>query len=284
MRINVPVKTSLKFLQHRGKITGKQRREVAETGFPNVQEAVLRTAKYAQNYWAEAAMGKHFDGAFRFKRRYAEAILADSALKYPFQNNRLRARIRPVQKYARMAEFPIASFDMKEHILAGPNAARFDKDGNKYKNIPFRHGEDLNPWVREYMQEQEETVSVYRFKRRIKDDEGNLKSIMKQFNTRWGYKLNHDDIDANLPISEREKQRVLGMYRVKHIYKKAIENQMMTWRYLGHKSDPFAWIHPGFPANPILERIVPHITEVFKREVLEGLMKDLHSTLKGGRM
>lgn len=307
--INVPLKSVIQTLQSRGRLNALQVGALASGGLPNTLAAFQEAAQYARNYWAEAAMGMHFAGPFRMKSQYAEAIQASAAWNYPADGDPWHVIISPDQRIAAIAELFVPPYDMKPGILAGPNAIRHDKDGNIYKMIPFRHDpEKLPPGILDIMKEKAPTISSVKGTAIVENVGGNIRRTerKKYFTVQWGGRLEKDDLkrlDESLskpgkakrpdifplqtasgaPLREYQHAapKVLGMVRVRQAYESAVHEQLMTWRYMGHKSPPWAWWHPGFQANPILQQILPHVEENFKTAVRAGLMEDIRAILGG---
>jgi hypothetical protein len=249
-------------------------------GLPQTLAAFQEAADYARKYWAEAAMGLKFAGPFRMKAQYAEAIQASSAWDYPANGDPWHVIITPDQRIAAMAELMVPPYDMKPGILAGPNALRFDSKGNRYKMIPFRHSKEGLPGsIVDLMESKRETTSRL-VGEMVQHENGVVKVRRKLFSVQWGGRLEKSDL-KQLDIEKPVAKKIEGMVRVRQAYEKIAEDTLMTWRYLGHKSPPWAWWHPGFQPNPILQQVLPHVAENFKNAVQQGLMADIRAILKG---
>jgi hypothetical protein len=66
------------------------------------------------------------------------------------------------------------------------------------------------------------------------------------------------------------------------LYEVDNQAQYVTWRYVGPKSDPNSWWHPGFKHNPISYHVRKKARELLTEAIAKGLSADLALAMESG--
>lgn len=184
------------------------------------------------------------------------------------------ASITLVGQLPNMIEKGWAGGDMKPWLLRG-RAAREGKDGNRYVNVPFRHGAPgQGAAERNFLKMGEAHVRAGQMTRA----EGRkLGRAIHHAAKRLGPGERLPEGMSPRLRGHHKTDIYAGMIRQEHTYARATQAQYRTWRRVSLNSDPQSWEHPGINAVRIFDeasaygsKVAAHLIGMAMKGVSEG--------------
>lgn len=239
----------------------------------HLRAAFQNAAEYVRQTWGMAVTGTQLAGMTKpvNDEQYYESLYTSDAIHV---HSPLAISVVTLYERALTIEEGKPAYDMKPAILAGP-AARVGKNG-RYNRIPFRwmtpqkgggnraHGQAMPLDIYTTVKQQ----GVYR-------DPAPRGGIQQGQRSKLAATININALTAGAPAPMAGNYTwryglFHGMRKYTKQYDKARQSTYWTFRTVSEDSDPSSWIHPGFPANPILDAVVDATAETVAQLVLAG--------------
>jgi hypothetical protein len=250
-----------------------------------------RMPMLVKNRWIDMVMRS---GALpRFKQGYAGEIEI-------VNTDRISYKIFSEGEFTRRVEEGVRPFDMKPGMLASPRA-REGKNG-RYIRIPFRHS------VKSLR-----AAGVYNKARNLDRERGEAGGGARVNVSRMQRTGNFQDTNADgqivsraiyRPAARRLDARNLPRYRNEGKINRATKwprgvsspnilhglvkagsprhTQYMTFRTVSEKTPQFKWIHPGFKAHPVFDKVLASTMPEIQKRLKDAMMKDLMAARMDG--
>lgn len=244
-----------------------------------------------KNRWVDMVMSS---GALpRFKQGYAGEIQI-------VNTDRISYKILSEGEFTRRIEEGVQPYDLKPGMLASPRA-REGKNG-RYIRIPFRHSAKslkaagVYNKARNLDRERSEAsggarVSVSRMMRTGTFQDTNADG---QIVSRAMYRPAARRLDASSMKRYRNEgkknpatkwPRGVSSPNVLHGLVKSgspRHTQYMTFRTVSEKTPQFKWIHPGFKAHPVFDKVLASAMPQIEKRLKDAMMKDLAAAKMDG--
>jgi len=177
--------------------------------------------------------------------------------------------IELVGKLPNMIEQGIGPFDQRDALLTN---AKINKDGQRYKSIPFRHGSPSSKGA-------SGTPMGSQFAGVLSSGSASRlgSSVFKQAQALKGRQRlssrTHFDLAPKLKPHHRASP-FEGMQKVHKQYRSSSQSQFMSFRTIS-EGNPEGWIHPGIVARNLHVEVESHINDALGRIVSTAVTKAL---------
>jgi hypothetical protein len=231
--------------------------------FGMLQQAVIDATRFVRDTWISAVTGTKLPGMIRSVNDdvYAKSLQTGEAMSFPAPLYGIVMSTN--DEIVKRIEDGYGAFDMKHApngggLLNGPKT-KYDKKGNPYNTIPFRH----------YTPKSNSPISigmkmptdVYAQAKKLTKTTQNADGSIN-----WGQSL---DWDKEQRTSWTGYQHVNDINH--NMYRVGYQNhtQYVTFRRVSEKSDPKSWWHPGLSGNPVIQSVydfcMPQVEEMLNK-------------------
>lgn len=267
--------------------------------------AVLDRLGMMENFWAE-----FHRMPLLIKNKWADAVMRSSAhtrFKQGYTGeiqivnmDRISYKIVSEGMFTKSVEEGVAPYDMKPGMLKSQRA-REGKNG-RYIRIPFRHS------VKSLR-----AAGVYNKARNLDREESEASGGVRRNVSRMLRTGNFQDTNADgnvvsramyRPASRRLDASGMKRYRNEGKINKATKwprgasspnvvhglvktgsprhTQYMTFRTVSERTPAFKWIHPGFKATPVFDKVLSGVMPQIENRLKDAMMRDLMSAKMDG--
>lgn len=251
--------------------------EAANPDLTPLSDAIRAAAEYVRQTWGQAVQGLLLPGMSKAISNddYYESLQTGSALR---MITPLHGMVVSTYAGSDRIEQGYPSYDMKPGLLASLSA-REGKRG-KFIAIPFRHMTPAQGQAGAGQRPHGATMppAVYKIVKKVgtfRDPGSGRRGVQLGQRSKIASSVNIEAIARGLPPPMADNYTwkfglYHGMKRVVKQYGKTTQSTYLTWRTVSESSDPSSWIHPGLPANPVVQAVIDATQDEVTRIVMAG--------------
>jgi hypothetical protein len=251
--------------------------QIANPDLTPLTEAIRAAAEYVRQTWGQAVQGLVLPGMNKavYNDDYYESLQTGESLRMIAP---LHGAVVSTYAGTDRVENGYPSFDMKPGLLASLGA-RDGKHG-RYVAVPFRHMTPEKNQVGAGQRVHGATMppQVYRIVKQtgtFLDPASARRGAQLGQRSKLASSINIEALARGLPPPMAANYTwkfglYHGMKKIVKQYGKTRQSTYLTWRTVSETSDPSSWIHPGMPANPVIDAVINATRDQVTRIVMDG--------------
>lgn len=245
------------------------------------KQALKASLMMVQQTWMAAVYGATLPGMLRplRNREYLDALSSPDAVVVP-DGRELSGSVVSSYEYTEDVERGYESFDQKPGMINGPKSRALADGSGRYNIIPLRHATP-NAQASAVRFSTVMPTEIYNYIKRKDYGESMSRGALERIDRRISRKQ-----PTRLTMMGKELQNTYTMQKhhsplYERLTKKGSphHSQFLTFRTVSTHSNPNSWIHPGLPANPVMEAVTIWTRPAVEQLIQEAARRDIMAAL-----